>query len=46
MNSEDRRIGMDRAITRREFVNGAAVGAGLLGAGLPQLALGDVASIT
>ncbi len=39
MTNEDRRIGMDRAITRRDFVGGVAVGAGALSAGLPGLAM-------
>ncbi|WP_226017490.1 NAD(P)-binding protein [Novosphingobium sp. FKTRR1] len=43
---DDRKLGMDRAITRRDFVNGVAAGAGLLGAGLlgsglPQFAFAE-----
>ena len=37
----DRQLGMDRGITRRDFLNGVAVGIGTLGcAGLPDFALG------
>src|SRR5262249_29254244 len=31
--SRDRALGMDRAITRRDFLNGVAVGAGAIAAG-------------
>lgn len=37
----DRQLGMHRRITRRDFLNGVAVGVGALGcAGMPKLALG------
>jgi spermidine dehydrogenase len=38
---QDRKLGMDRAITRRDFLNGVAVGIGALG--LSQFASGEVA---
>jgi spermidine dehydrogenase len=41
----DRELGMDRAISRRDFVQGVAVGGGLVAAGLPAWAHGLVPSI-
>ena len=34
LTPRDRALGMDRAISRRDFLQGAAIGAGLLGASL------------
>ena len=41
----DRELGMDRAISRRDFVQGVALGGGLVAAGLPAWAHGLVPSI-
>src|SRR5215469_1693172 len=42
MNEEqrDRQLGIDRRITRRDFLNGMAVGIGALGFSLPDMATG------
>ena len=42
MNEEqrDRQLGIDRCITRRDFLNGMAVGIGALGFSLPDMATG------
>ena len=42
--NRDRQLGMRRRITRRDFLNGVAVGIGALGyASLPDLAYGHAA---
>ena len=45
--ASDRELGMDRPITRRDFLNGVAIGVGgtLASAWLPGLAFGDQASL-
>ena len=44
--NRDRQLGMGRRITRRDFLNGVALGIGALGyAGLPDLARGSHAQI-
>ena len=39
MTNDDRQLGMDRAISRRDFINGVAVGTSALAAGMPGLAM-------
>lgn len=45
MTMEDRRLGMGRAITRRDFVSGLAVGTGALAAGMPGFAMAGTAGM-
>jgi spermidine dehydrogenase len=48
MNKSDRQLGMDRAITRRDFLNGVsmAIGGAIATAALPGLGFGDEAAET
>ncbi len=47
LDEADKALGMDRPIGRRDFLNGVAVGAGLLGSGLPgaRAALAQAAAL-